>query len=879
MVEFMAEVGQELHLTGSCSVKPSTPTSGKRKSSSRLSLFHSTARKSRASAGDLNLPTPNGALTSLTDGSSSDLHDTPIRAKLEKRQHRIFEFFVTERNYVEILRYLCLSAYPQVIDENQPGGPVLPRQEADFVFGKLGAIYELHDRLQPQFNELENNWSLSESCLGNVLQLSLLTEMDRAYGNYMQFYSPPHLHHLGEQFPRFHAFMRQVEKRKESGRQSLTALLVRPVQRLPSISLLMDGIAKFTPQSHPDYNAVKEFAKGINELLAKINDRLRKNEERLSLLSLYHEISGAPPEMLSSSRSLVAKLNVFELGVSASGNTTCEPVTLFLLSDSLEVARPRKRFTGEPLAHAIRAALAAVQGEGSEHNFDGNHDQTSINNGDFSSNPSTNTALSGVSVSRTGSGASGTSVVNLGLMEGKQRCCYKHLQLLKLQEIKQVVNFDTASPDRAAFGLVVRSSSEVDDRVHAYCLAASFAASAAVVSGKCPEPVESAVAAATASGQISNAVSLDTSPSNITTNSNNSHVAMLQACVGEAKRVFLHRLCHHICLVSCIAKNPEEILVDVEPEELLGFDLEQVFNATALALSSKRITRQLTRNISIKTPRRLPASAKRQFGAQPPQPPSTPTSHRLQVPIEMDESQTTDMYLIPSPRRSMLGSFLGSSCTSLSNFLNTALRTNNNLNNINHGNSALNRAMLPPSRLAMTPKPIRRLLPRSSRQNSFDDLDLNDDDDDVPFSQLGSSLLSLTSLDSLSTLDNPVNRVDVISNRNTPNLKCRAGSAVWESASHLGFSTSDDVRHSFRSPSGSFLGGFDEGCSRKHGKKQKKPKLRAVSQMFQRSSIMVKAKESRKIGSEKIDAELNSQNSLPSSRRDSLFRGLFFRKN
>ncbi|CAH8658565.1 unnamed protein product [Schistosoma curassoni] len=874
MVEFMAEVGQELHLT----VKPSTPTSGKRKSSSRLSLFHSTARKSRASAGDLNLPTPNGALTSLTDGSSSDLHDTPMRAKLEKRQHRIFEFFVTERNYVEILRYLCLSAYPQVIDENQPGGPVLPRQEADFVFGKLGAIYELHDRLQPQFNELENNWSLFESCLGNVLQLSLLTEMDRAYGNYMQFYSPPHLHHLGEQFPRFHAFMRQVEKRKESGRQSLTALLVRPVQRLPSISLLMDGIAKFTPQSHPDYNAVKEFAKGINELLAKINDRLRKNEERLSLLSLYHEISGAPPEMLSSSRSLVAKLNVFELGVSASGNTTCEPVTLFLLSDSLEVARPRKRFTGEPLAHAIRAALAAVQGEGSEHNFDGNHDQTSINNGDFSSNPSTNTALSGVSVSRTGSGASGTSVVNLGLMEGKQRCCYKHLQLLKLQEIKQVVNFDTASPDRAAFGLVVRSSSEVDDRVHAYCLAASFAASAAVVSGKCPEPVESAVAAATASGQISNAVSIDTSPSNITTNSNNSHVAMLQACVGEAKRVFLHRLCHHICLVSCITKNPEEILVDVEPEELLGFDLEQVFNATALALSSKRITRQLTRNISIKTPRRLPASAKRQFGAQPPQPPTTPTSHRLQVPIEMDESQTTDMYLIPSPRRSMLGSFLGSSCTSLSNFLNTALRTNNNLNNINHGNSALNRAMLPPSRLAMTPKPIRRLLPRSSRQNSFDDLDLNDDDD-VPFSQLGSSLLSLTSLDSLSTLDNPVNRVDVISNRNTPNLKCRAGSAVWESASHLGFSTSDDVRHSFRSPSGSFLGGVDEGCSRKHGKKQKKPKLRAVSQMFQRSSIMVKAKESRKIGSEKIDAELNSQNSLPSSRRDSLFRGLFFRKN
>ncbi|CAH8660307.1 unnamed protein product [Heterobilharzia americana] len=871
----MVEVGQDLYLT----IKPSTPTSGKRKSSSRLSLFHSTARKSRASASDLDLPTPSVAVGPLIDASPSDLQDASLRAKLEKRQHRIFEFFVTERNYVEILRYLCLTAYPQVTDETQPGGPLLPRQEADFVFGKLMAIYEIHERLQPQFSELESNWSLSESCLGDVLHLRLLGEMNKAYGNYMQFYSPPHLHHLGEQFPRFHSFMRQVEKRKESGRQSLAALLVRPVQRLPSISLLIDGIAKFTPQSHPDFNAVKQFSKGINDLLAKINDQLRKNEERLSLLSLYHEISGAPPEMLSSSRSLVAKLNVFELGVSASGNTTCEPVTLFLLSDSLEVARPRKRFTGEPLAHAIRAALAAVQGEGTEHNFDGTHDQTSVNAGDISSNPS---ASRGASVCRAGSGASGTSVMSLGLMEGKQRCCYKHLQLLKLQEIKQVVNFDTASPDRAAFGIVVRSISEVDDRVHAYCLAASFAASAAVVSGKCPEPVESAVAAATASGQISNSINMDTSLINLSvSNSSISHVAMLQACVGEAKRVFLHRLCHHICQVSCISKSPEEILVDVEPVELLGFDLEQVFNVKASALASKRITRQLTRSISIKTPRRLAAS-RYQFGIQPAQALSTPMSHRLPVTNGVDENQITDMYIMPSPRRSMLGSFLGSSCTSLSKFLNTALRANNNLsisNNNDHKNSVLSRSMHPPNRFAMTPKSIRRLLPQSSRQNPFDDLELDDDEDEIPFSQIGSSMLSLTSLDSLSTLDNPLHHVDVIPNRNNQNLKYRAGSAIWESVSHLGFNTSDDVRCSYRSPSGSFLGGLGETCSRKYGKKQKKPKLRAVSQLFQRSSLVTKTKESRKMSTSKNNSGTSSQTSLPNSRRDSLLRGLFFRKN
>ena len=57
----------------------------------------------------------------------------------------------------------------------------------------------------------------------------------------MQFYSAPHLQQLGRQYPRFLAFMRQVERRKESGRQSLCDLLVRPVQRLPSILLLLQG--------------------------------------------------------------------------------------------------------------------------------------------------------------------------------------------------------------------------------------------------------------------------------------------------------------------------------------------------------------------------------------------------------------------------------------------------------------------------------------------------------------------------------------------------------------------------------------------------------------------------------------------------------------
>lgn len=41
--------------------------------------------------------------------------------------------------------------------------------------------------------------------------------------------------------PRFHAFLKIAQSRPECGRQTLIELLIRPVQRLPSTLLLLDG--------------------------------------------------------------------------------------------------------------------------------------------------------------------------------------------------------------------------------------------------------------------------------------------------------------------------------------------------------------------------------------------------------------------------------------------------------------------------------------------------------------------------------------------------------------------------------------------------------------------------------------------------------------
>lgn len=169
--------------------------------------------------------------------------------------------------------------------------------------------------------------------------------------------------------------------------------------------------------------------------------------------------------MLSSSRRLVARLDAFEVGTScASGNATFEPVSLFLLTDCVEVARPRKRLA-DPHLHSVRAALAAIQGTtpprlsitttlpspptgdavGDPHKVPPTLDDQSgssgarMDTGGSGSAEPPATVAGGVSVTRTGSGASGSSLMNIGLADGgKPRQQYKHAELLKLSEVKRV---------------------------------------------------------------------------------------------------------------------------------------------------------------------------------------------------------------------------------------------------------------------------------------------------------------------------------------------------------------------------------------------------------------------------------------------------------
>ena len=122
--------------------------------------------------------------------------------------------------------------------------------------------------------------------------------------------------------PRFHAFLKIAQSKPECGRQTLVELLIRPVQRLPSTLLLLDGINYYclsvggsvsikasilndslirsldilreTPKTHRDHDLLSKAATSLKEVMTHINEDKRKIENQLAMFVLINDIENCP---------------------------------------------------------------------------------------------------------------------------------------------------------------------------------------------------------------------------------------------------------------------------------------------------------------------------------------------------------------------------------------------------------------------------------------------------------------------------------------------------------------------------------------------------------------------------------------------------------
>ncbi|XP_054646552.1 protein ECT2 isoform X2 [Dunckerocampus dactyliophorus] len=296
---------------------------------------------------------------SLSMGSLLDISNTPDTCKalestsIESSKSAVLpkqsgarwqvskELYQTESNYVDILNTILKLFKLPLEKEGQVGGPILAPEEIKTIFGSIPDIYEVHTRIKNDLEEVLRDWSEDRSIGDIVLKYS--KELVKAYPPFVNFFemSKDTIVRCEKQKPRFHAFLKINQAKPECGRQTLVELLIRPVQRLPSVALLLNDIKKHTSDDNPDKRTLDKAIESLKEVMTHINEDKRKTDGQKQIFDVVYEVDGCPANLLSSHRSLVYRVETITLG-----DQPCdrgEHVTLFLFTDCLEIARKRHK--------------------------------------------------------------------------------------------------------------------------------------------------------------------------------------------------------------------------------------------------------------------------------------------------------------------------------------------------------------------------------------------------------------------------------------------------------------------------------------------------------------------------------------------------------
>ncbi|XP_077293738.1 epithelial cell transforming 2 pebble isoform X3 [Arctopsyche grandis] len=381
--------------------------------------------KRRSSVGDAVLLSLSGNLLDCTqspDGKQSILDEVECvsvsdaaRKHMSPRQQVFMELVQTESNYVGIL-HTIVTIFKQPLEEmsneEDPSKALLNNTELKIIFGNLVPIYEIHRRMLEELKWSSHNWS-EEISIGRIV-LKYAPDLVKAYPPFVNFFEnmKEMLIQCDREKPRFHAFLKGRQTKPECGRQTLQDLLIRPVQRLPSISLLLDDVLKHTNKSNPDHSALESALIGIKEVMAHVNEDKRKTEGQLQMFDIYNEIDNCPPHLVSSHRSFVSRCEVMELSKDLSGKG--DHLVLFLFTDTMEVCKKRSKVfnSKSPPVNGLHHAA-----------------------------------------SKLGSGKS-----------------YRHVQLMPLSTVKRVIDIRETEESHKVFALMCRSNQELKEKLYSFTI-------------------------------------------------------------------------------------------------------------------------------------------------------------------------------------------------------------------------------------------------------------------------------------------------------------------------------------------------------------------------------------------------------------------------
>ncbi|KAL4219754.1 Protein T2 [Mactra antiquata] len=300
--------------------------------------------KRRSSSSDMGgIISPNSFLdvSNTPDISDINLTDHKEHVKISPRLQVVKEFLQTEKNYVGILHTLLNTFKAQIEKQDQYNGAILAAPDIKLIFGNIPPIYNIHCAISDELAEMVENWR-EDHLVGSVISKHA-DGLVKAYPPFVNFFedTKERIQKCDKTNPRFHAFLKVCQTKPECGRQTLTELLIRPVQRLPSTTLLLNDILKHTAKSNPDYCEVEKANSVLKEVMTHINEDKRRTESQVVMFDIMKDIENCPATLLSSHRYFITRMDVVELS-----DGLCErgtPLSIFLFSDCVVICKRRTK--------------------------------------------------------------------------------------------------------------------------------------------------------------------------------------------------------------------------------------------------------------------------------------------------------------------------------------------------------------------------------------------------------------------------------------------------------------------------------------------------------------------------------------------------------
>jgi len=269
------------------------------------------------------------------------------------------EMLETETNYLNNLELMvnlfkeplekALYSTSSVADENHPSGKeqreILSKQQISIIFGKIPPIIDVHRNIKNSLENLMNNWDsrYHDTLIGYVWAVHG-PELSKVYPPFVNSYDEARqtLEDCLTMIPKFHTFVKTAESDPKCRKITLKDMLIKPVQRLPSVVLLLNEIMKRTDKNHKDHECLRQGIVEIERVLRQSNQCRERTDAFKEFLHITGQIEGLPSVVINSNRQFLRKVELMVIsGDSCFGEVKARTMTLFLFSDVVVFAKNR----------------------------------------------------------------------------------------------------------------------------------------------------------------------------------------------------------------------------------------------------------------------------------------------------------------------------------------------------------------------------------------------------------------------------------------------------------------------------------------------------------------------------------------------------------